>query len=98
MAGIAGAGAAGRSAEAPRAEEEAAHETFGEDPELDTAREVALREQVLLCAGELTLKTSLSYSRADTDVLLLAPPALFGHHTPAGNRSVRADRALRNHL
>jgi len=58
---------------------------------------VALREQVLLCAGELILETSLSYSRADTDVLLLAPPALFGHHTPAGNRSGRADRALRHY-
>jgi hypothetical protein len=45
--------------------------TFGEQPDLDTARDVALREQgaLLLRGGEVTLEADIFYSRTDRNVL-----------------------------
>jgi hypothetical protein len=53
----------------PAADEPAGELAYGEAPELETARDVALRDQaVLLRGGQLSLESALSYARTDSQL------------------------------
>jgi Helix-turn-helix domain len=52
-------------------------ERFGEEPELETARELALRQETVLGRrGALQLETDIRYARDENSVIVAVPPTL----------------------